>query len=190
MKEVARFLSEVGQLKYVKRSGWWQAGVKDPESVAEHVTRATILGRILAHLEKANPDRVTAMLALHEVGEARINDYHKMACRYLNFKEGEARAFEDAIAKLPTPIRNEFHALFQEFNDGKTKEAILAKDADLLEMACYAKELMEAGHAGMKDWIKNVKAVLKTKSARLILEEIEKNDDFTNCWWQGLKKLK
>ena len=30
------FFAEAGLLKHIKRSGWWVAGVKDPESVAEH----------------------------------------------------------------------------------------------------------------------------------------------------------
>jgi hypothetical protein len=37
--DMAKYLYEAGQLKRVKRSGWWIAGVKDPESVAEHSFR-------------------------------------------------------------------------------------------------------------------------------------------------------
>ncbi|MBF0384955.1 MAG: HD domain-containing protein, partial [Candidatus Omnitrophica bacterium] len=35
--------AEAGLLKRVKRSGWWVAGIKDPESVAEHSFRCAVI---------------------------------------------------------------------------------------------------------------------------------------------------
>ena len=55
------FFAEIGLLKKIKRSGWWVAGIKDPESVAEHSFRCAILGYYMAHLEKADPFKVMAM---------------------------------------------------------------------------------------------------------------------------------
>ncbi|GGP44124.1 hypothetical protein GCM10010214_16250 [Streptomyces abikoensis] len=39
-KGTAGFLLEMGMLKRAKRSGWWIAGVKDPETIAEHSFRS------------------------------------------------------------------------------------------------------------------------------------------------------
>ncbi|GAA2641235.1 HD domain-containing protein [Paractinoplanes durhamensis] len=36
---IAAFGYELGLLKRVRRTGWWHAGVRDPESVAEHTMR-------------------------------------------------------------------------------------------------------------------------------------------------------
>lgn len=47
-KKIANFLYEAGQLKRVARSGWWTAGIKHPESVAEHSWRSAVLGYLLA----------------------------------------------------------------------------------------------------------------------------------------------
>ena len=44
-KEIANYLYELGVLKRVRRSGWWLAGVKDAESVAEHSFRRTGSGK-------------------------------------------------------------------------------------------------------------------------------------------------
>jgi putative hydrolases of HD superfamily len=55
MNSVANFLFETGTLKNHKRTGWWIAGVKDPESVAEHSWRAALLASIIAELEGADP---------------------------------------------------------------------------------------------------------------------------------------
>ena len=57
MNNIAKYLYEVGQLKRVKRSGWWMAGIADPESVAEHSFRTALLGYILASLEGADPTK-------------------------------------------------------------------------------------------------------------------------------------
>ena len=43
LSAVARFLFEAGTLKHARRTGWWMAGVRDPESVAEHSWRASLL---------------------------------------------------------------------------------------------------------------------------------------------------
>ena len=45
-KGIARYLFELGQLKRVKRSGWWVAGVDQPESVADHSFRCAALSLI------------------------------------------------------------------------------------------------------------------------------------------------
>jgi putative hydrolase of HD superfamily len=31
LNDIAKYLYEIGQLKRVKRSGWWMAGITDPE---------------------------------------------------------------------------------------------------------------------------------------------------------------
>ncbi len=36
LTKVAHFLFETGTLKNARRTGWWMAGIRDPESVAEH----------------------------------------------------------------------------------------------------------------------------------------------------------
>jgi putative hydrolase of HD superfamily len=67
-ESIAKYLYEVGHLKRVKRSGWWLIGIRDPESVAEHVCRAAVLGYILAVLDGgADPMHVACMCLFHYV---------------------------------------------------------------------------------------------------------------------------
>lgn len=58
---LAAYLTEAGHLKRTKRAGWWIAGVRDPESVAEHSFRVAVVGYVLALMEGANPDRTAAL---------------------------------------------------------------------------------------------------------------------------------
>ena len=76
--------------------------------------------------------------------------------------------------------------LMKEFHEGKTKESIIAKDADYLENAIQAKEYRDAGYKLTEEWMENIRKLLKTDSAKEILDQISKSSD---NWWKGLKKL-
>ncbi len=187
MNNIANFIFELGQLKRVKRSGSWLMGVKDPESVAEHTHRATIIGRILAELENADINKVTTMLLLHDVPETRINDIHKVGARYLDFKKAEKESMKDQVERLPKNLAKEMQELFLELEERKTKEAIIAKEADYLEVAFQAKEYLEQGYKDAQDWIDNVEKVLVTKSAKELMKQLKKTS--YNDWWKGLEKI-
>lgn len=187
MNNIAKFFFELGQLKRVKRSGWWLAGIKDPESVAEHSFRAAIIGRFLAEMENADADKVTAMVLFHDIPEARINDLHKVGARYINFKKAEETVLKEQAERLPKKIADEMLSSHYEVEQQKTKEAIIAKDADLLECAIQAKEYLEQSYKDCENWIHNVGKLLKTRSAKKVFGLMNKTN--ANSWWYGLKHI-
>ncbi len=189
MTDIAKYLYEMGQLKRVSRSGWWVAGISHPESVAEHSFRTAILGYILAHLEGADPMETATMCLFHDTAEARVNDLHRVASRYINRyangKDFEMEAFWDQIERLPQDISEEIESLMHNYEDKKSLEARIAHDADLLECLIQAREYQAQGYADVQDWINNCQAGLKTESAKRIAEEslrVEPKE-----WWQDLK---
>jgi len=186
-KNIVNFFFELGQMQKIKHSGWYVAGVSDPESIAEHVHRAAEIGYVLAILENANPEKVAFMVLIHDNGEARTLDLHRICSRYVESKKGEVKAALEQFDRLPKNIAQRFKKIYQEFEKRKTKEAMCAKDADYLEQAITAKEYVDLGYKGCQDWINNIKKALKTSSARKLILEIEKTD--INEWWKGLKKL-
>jgi len=186
MKDIISWFYEMGQLKRVKRSGWWVAGVKDPESVAEHSFRAALIGYVLAGLEGADRNKTAVMCLFNDVHEARINDLHKVGHRYIKFKEAEKKAFDEQTGKLPEKIREEIRTLFGEYHNDGSKEGIIARDADLFECAVQAKEYLELGYKETQNWIDNVENLLKTNSAKKLFEEMKNTD--SNIWWKNLKK--
>ena len=68
---LAAFVYELGLLKRIRRSGWWHAGVRDPESVAEHTMRVAQLAAIIAAEEGANPERAAFLAIWHDSQETR-----------------------------------------------------------------------------------------------------------------------
>ncbi len=184
MKNLAKFFLELGMLKNVKRSGWWMAGIKHPEDVADHTFRAAAIGYVLARLEKADADKVVKMCLFHELAETRISDTHKVGRRYIK-PEIEMTIIKEQTKLLPDSIGNELLDLMTELESNKTKEAIIANDADYLECAIQAKEYRDTGHKLTEEWIETVRKMLKTKTAKEILKAVEKSEP----WWTGLKQL-
>lgn len=187
MKEIINFFYEIGMLKRIKRSGWWAAGIKDPESVAEHSYRAAIIAYVIAKLENVNAEKAALICLFHDIGESRIGDLNKINARYINSKEAEKKAIKDQVSKLPENVKGNIISFFDEIEDKKTKEGIIAHDAEQLECAIQAKEYMEQGY-NTETWIKNIKNNrLITKTARDLLETMEKTS--STDWWKGLKKI-
>lgn len=188
IKNIVNFIFEINQLKRQKHSGWWLAGVKNPDTVAEHALRTAQIGYILAVMDgNANPEKVVSMLVIHDNGEARIGDQNKVSARYFSNGDEEAKAFFDQIKNLGNKIEQKWQKYFEEYNNRRTKEGIIAKDADWLEQAFQAKEYVDLGYTSAQDWINNVEKALETESAKKLFKEMKKTK-FTD-WWQGLKKM-
>lgn len=177
MKTVKLFF-EAGELKRVKRSGWWAAGVKDPETVAEHSWRASLVAFVLARMEKMDAEKIAVAAIFHDLPEARLLDRHKISTNYLKTpKEVEERIYGEQLALLPR------EAWPEKLNEA---EKILLKDADLLECALQAREYEEIGYSAARDWLVRIGKKVRTKNARKLFKELLKEKP-TN-WWAGLKQ--
>ena len=185
-KSISNFFYELGTLKRVKRSGWWTINIKDPESVAEHSFRAGVIAFTLATLEKANAEHAAFMCLCNDLHEARINDLHKLGQRYINFRDAETKASMEQTASLGS-LGKDLFAVHKEFKDQKTKESIIARDADLLEGLVQAREYQHIGYTDASDWIANTTKLLVTESAKKLARELQQLGP--NEWWRGLKKI-
>lgn len=188
-KTIANFLFELGMLKRQKHTGFALAGVRNLDSLADHTVRSIFIGYILAELEVVDAQKVAMMLLIHDLPECRIGDHHKVAARYLETDQAEQRAFVDQLKCLPKSIQSKWLALYDEKHQRTTREGIIAQDADWLETAISAREFMALGqgYKGLQKWIDNVRKALETKSARQLLDEIERQEP--HDWWKGLKKM-
>ena len=184
-KDIAKFLYEMGQLKRVKRSGWWIAGVKDPETVAEHSFRTAVIAYILAQLEGADPGKVVSMALFHDMAETRTNDAHRIVRRYVDWENVDKKAVGDQSRRLPDNIGKRITSLISEFEKAASLDARIVRDADLLECLVQAREYQTLGYNDVGDWIFNAQAALKTESAKKIAAECLKTEP--KEWWQGLK---
>lgn len=186
-KGLVNFLAEIGQLKRVKRSGWWVAGIKDPESVAEHCLRTAIIGYILARMEKVEPYQVILTILFHDTHEARTNDLHKISLNYFDYKSAEKKIISEQLKALHTTLRQEISAVLKAYHTQKSKQAIIARDADILECILQAKEYLGQGYTQAKNFLSAGKKHLKTKSAQQLFKQILTWN--YQDWWLHLAKF-
>ncbi len=179
--------AEAGLLKKIKRSGWWVAGIKDPESVAEHCFRCAVMGYYIAHLERADPSKVMGMGLFNDLHEARINDLHKMGHFYIDFKRAEQKVFEDQTKDLEPGVRQALRALRQEYEAQVSLESLIARDADILECLLQAKEYYDHGYPTAKKFFKTAPDHLKTKTAKRLWRRIKRWD--SSAWWEKVVKF-
>ena len=187
LKSAVNLFAEAGLLKKIKRSGWWVAGIKDPESVADHSFRCALIAYYMAHLEKVDPFKAMAMALFNDIHEARINDLHKMGHYYIDFKEAERKVFKDQVVHLDGKVKSEMTGFRREYDAQKTREAIVARDADILECLLQAKEYYDSGYLKAKKFFKTAPDHLKTKSAKKFWKQIQNWD--SGLWWEDVVKF-
>ncbi len=184
---LADFFFELGMLKKIEHCGIKFAGVKNPDTLGEHTCRAAQIGFALALEENGNPERVATMCLMHDIGEIRIGDTHRIAERYMKTKKAEEDAMIEQTANLPQKLRDHIRGLWKEFHAQKTLDSRLARDADLLETMMQAKEYLDTGFLAAKRWLENGSKYLKTPTAQKIFRVIEKRH-FTD-WWDDLNTV-
>ena len=187
-RKLLNFVSEAGTLKRVRRSGWWVLGIKDVETVAEHSFRCAVIGYVIACMEKVPPYETLLMTLFNDIHEARINDLHKMAQRYVSFEKAEDKAFSEQIESLPKNMKNELGDMRKEYRKQKTKSSVIARDADILECLIQAKEYHEHGYKEAVKFMQKAPETLKTKSAKK-LWKLAKSINL-NQWWERLSEFK
>ncbi|MDP2653008.1 MAG: HD domain-containing protein [Candidatus Omnitrophota bacterium] len=178
------FFAEAGLLKKVKRSGWWVAGIKDPESVAEHSFRTAVIGFYLAYLEGVDPFQVMTMCLFNDIHEARINDLHKMGHFYINFKEAEKKVFADQMKALAPSVRKKLEEFRRHYDDQQSPESLVARDADILECLLQAKEYYDEGYLGARLFFARAPKFLKSAGARKLWGQIRRWK--SHGWWQNV----
>lgn len=181
LKPYASFLFEVGVLNRTPRSGFRHLGGWK-QSISEHLCRTTYIGFVLAHLEQRKGEKLDIREVLenclfHDLGEARAIDLDYVSQKYS--KADELKAIEDAVKDLSFGKR--IINSFIETENRITKEGILAKDADQLELLCSLKEIIDNGNKQAKDWIPALLKKLKTNSAKQLAKVLLKTN--SNDWW-------
>jgi len=189
LKNLAGFLFEVGTLRKTPRAHMQSLLTHDlSDNIASHSHRVAIIGWFLAQEENADPYKVLAMCLFHDTGEARSGDQNWIHKKYVKVFDDEI--MRDQLGNLPRSSK--LMELAKEYKERKTKEAILAKDADLLDQILLIKEYIWQGNREAAGWINGKgsradthSSMLKSKTAKLLAKKIitqEPGDWWKNIW--------
>lgn len=171
LAQVARFLFEAGTLKQSRRTGWWMAGVRDPESVAEHAWRASLIASIIAKLEGADPARAAFLAVWHDTQETRTGDVNHLGKKYSSEADPEA-VTADQVAGMPEALASTVRDLVGEYEARESPEAVCARDADKLECMLQGIEYRAQGYELAQRWIDNSRGRLITKTANELADQL------------------
>jgi putative hydrolase of HD superfamily len=175
LSAVANLLYEMGTLKQARRTGWWMAGVRDPESIAEHSWRTALIASVIAKVEGADPARATLLAVWHDSQETRTGDVSYLGRRYAQRADPEM-VTADQIAGMPEPLAETVRELVAEYEARQTPEAICARDADKLECLLQGVEYKAQGHANAQRWIDNSRSRLVTGTAQRLADQLLDRD--------------
>lgn len=177
MKNIANFLFEAGMLKRTPRTGFQFLG-SGAESVAEHIFRTSYIGFVLGKMaEGVDADKIIKMCLFHDLPEARTGDQNYVNKKYVAVNE--QKAIDDMAEHLS--FGGEIKELILEFNEGKTKEARLARDADQLEFILALKEYKDLGNTYADEWLDFSLRRIQTDAARELATVILETD--SSLWW-------
>ena len=132
--ELLEFISEIGKLKDLERTGWNINLVKNPESVADHSFRLAVLTMLYAEKLELDVEKCIKMALVHDMEEVYIGD----ATPNTKDIENERKGMEKLLNRLSEKESEEILELWEEFNQRKTKEAQLVSDLDKIEMLIQA----------------------------------------------------
>jgi len=175
-KRDLEFLFEIASLRNIQR-GWRQHLGIDCASVLEHTLRVIWLALIIARREKIkNEEKIIKMAMVHDITETRTSELSYVQKVYV--KTNDDSAAEDLFFK--TSLNDFYKSIFKEYEERKSIEAKIVKDADNLDIDLELKELEEQGSKLPEKWAKFRKNVrnekLYTKSARALWDKIQKTN--------------
>lgn len=130
MKRDIELLYEVGCMRFLQRN-WRQFLNADFSNESEHTFRVIWISLVLARHEKAADEgKIARMALIHDMGESRSGDVHYVSRQYTQRDEG--KALEDVLRG--TSLEGEMLELWKKYEERKTIEAQIVKDADSLDV--------------------------------------------------------
>lgn len=163
--EILQFWSLALRLKRLRRTGWLDRGVAEPESGADHSWGVALLAWLLARdCPELDRDRVLLLGLIHDLPEALAGDptpfdhardgrgvidafQFSTAPRYSDVariakQRAETAALDEMLAHLPSNRASEIRAAWHEYEAGQTDEARFVRQIDKLETLLQAEDYL------------------------------------------------
>jgi len=173
LRDLVKFFETTGKLKRTPRAGWVEVGIQKPESVADHIFRTSILCMVYSDLEGLDELKLLRMALIHDLPEAIIGDLTPSR-KTTRSKEKENSAMNQMLSLLPKEQRKKYMTDWNEYQEGKSREAKAVRQLEKLEMALQAKEYekAESTRKSLKRFIKSAEEAIVWPQLRRLLSYI------------------
>ena len=171
------FLTLTRSLKTTKRTGWVMSGVQNPESIADHMYRMSLMAMIASFSnESLDTNRCIKLALIHDLAEAKVGDITP----HCGVSDEEKYKLElgtmEQIQSMLGPLLggDEIKDLWKEYEEGSTTEAKLLKDLDKIEMILQAQEYEAEGSSekSLDQFFTSTEGKWRTEIGRAWAEEI------------------
>ena len=169
------FFYIVSELKKTPRKGWKEKiGTSHPESVADHSFSVAVMAMVFSDLKKLDTQKMLKMALLHDLSESITGDFTPEEISKNDKKEIENQTMNEILSRLPSELANEYAKIWNEFQEGTSKESILMHEIDRLEMAMQALKYNAEGYPKEKLalFFESARKDVKNKEILDILDEI------------------
>lgn len=163
---------EIGSLRYVDRT-WKQFLQADVANDTEHSFRVVWIALVIARAENVkDEEKIIKMALIHDLGESRCPDTNYVSKIYST--RDEKSAIKDMSQN--TSFSKDLRELFNEYEDRKTIEAKIVKDADRLDVDFEIRE--HEGKGNVRTLWKKHRDNIKfyTKTAKKMHHELKDSD--------------
>ncbi len=169
-----QFLFEVGSLRHLLRTWHRFLWPHFADNISEHTFRVIWIAISIAKMEKnVDEEKLIKMALVHDIAESRSGDADYVSSIYC--KRDEEQGIKDMLKD--TVVEKEFLKLIDEYEERKSKEAKIVKDADNLDVDFVLAELFEMGNQMVPRWRKLRKGVIRnnlyTNSAKKIYDKLQ-----------------
>ncbi len=177
-QKTVNFMEMIGKSKHIPRTGWVMNKIKNPESVAEHSFRVSVLAMVFADQLGADREKLIQMALLHDLGEVITGDIVWSRGAVIDIKKrAEKEKMEEngieSIFKL-IGLSAEYKKLFKEMIERRSLEATIFWQLDKLEMAIQALEYEKKYNKDLGEFFVSVEAQINTPFIIGILKQILK----------------
>ena len=189
-QKIVRFLFEMGTMRKLPRMHRQTFLTDDmSDNIATHSYRVTIIGWFLAKMESVDPYKVVMMCLTHDMPEVRTGDHNWIHKRYVKIFEDEIR--EEQLGTLPfQDLKN----IADEYEVRGSREAIIAKEADMLDQIFLLREYVWQGNREAQIWLEGKPGKggekdkyferFKTESGKILAKAAMSEDP--SSWWNNL----
>ncbi|MEM2760642.1 MAG: HD domain-containing protein, partial [Nitrososphaerales archaeon] len=101
---------------------------------------------VIAEHRGLNSNKAVKMALLHDLAESITGDYMPDDLTREMKSDREMEAMKDILSKLPPKMRANFGKLWNEYKSMSSKEAMLVRQVDKLEMALQASDYARKGY--------------------------------------------
>ena len=181
------FLTLTRSLKTTKRTGWVMSGVQNPESIADHMYRMSLMAMIASFSnESLDTNRCIKLALIHDLAEAKVGDITPHCGVSDEDKYKLELGTMEQIQTMLGPLMggDEILELWKEYEAGTTIEAKLLKDLDKIEMILQAQEYEAEGNSekSLDQFFTSTEGKWRTEIGKAWAEEIvsrrkKKNDE-------------